>query len=126
MLVFVKTRTIAFAGLALKALSGLPAPIFRSIMSRMVSEDEQGAIFSLVSSSQMLMVFISTLLFNATYSKLNKADKPSLFWYIPTASMFVPILLVVWYWYLIRNVKPTYDELDEQQKEINNSENASI
>jgi len=126
MLVFVKTRTIAFAGLALKALSGLPAPIFRSIMSRMVCEDEQGAIFSMVSSSQMLMVFLSTFLFNATYSKLNKADKPNLFWYVPTASMFVPILLVVWYWYLIRNEKPTYNELDERQKEINNSENLKI
>jgi len=126
MLVFVKTRTIAFAGLALKALSGLPAPIFRSIMSRMVSGDEQGSIFAIVSSSQMLIVFLATFLFNATYSKLNKADQANLFWYIPAASMFVPILLVVCYWYLIRYQKTTYDELIEEPKNVNNSENASI
>ena len=54
-----------------------------------------GAVFSVISSLEMLTIFIGNFIFNTVYAKFNKADNTQWFWAVPSALFAIPITLTM-------------------------------
>ncbi|XP_078482384.1 proton-coupled folate transporter [Ciona intestinalis] len=57
-----------FVGLALGCFYTIPATVLRSMMSRMVTHDEQGAVFATIAAAQNISLLIASFIFNGIYS----------------------------------------------------------
>ncbi|XP_065071359.1 lysosomal proton-coupled steroid conjugate and bile acid symporter SLC46A3-like [Rhopilema esculentum] len=105
-------KTIYIACLA-GVLSGTAGPIFRSILSRTVSQTEQGALFSAVSSLEMLFVFLGNFAFGAVYPVLNNLGHPGAIFILFDCLLLLPFLLNLIYIKRRKN-----DESQEDLEEI--------
>ncbi|KAK3741853.1 hypothetical protein QZH41_018846, partial [Actinostola sp. cb2023] len=75
LLAFSTTKVLVFMAPLAGLLNGCVVPIFRAMMSRIVSSDEQGALFSAVASIEALSNFIGAFIFNTLYPfALNKLN----------------------------------------------------
>lgn len=69
---------------------GAGPPVFRAMMSKIVSADDQGSLFSAVSSVEMLCTFGGTALFNSLYPKSLKFDVPGFVFVLGAILMILP------------------------------------
>ncbi|XP_048585472.1 proton-coupled folate transporter isoform X2 [Nematostella vectensis] len=81
---------VPFAGLFM----GCVVPILRGIMSRIVSQDEQGALFSAVASLEMLCHLCGTFLFNSLYPASLKFHFPGFVFFLGAIITWIPFILI--------------------------------
>lgn len=71
---------------------GAGQPVFRAMMSKIVSTDDQGSLFSTVSSIEMLCTFGGTALFSSLYPKSLKFNMPGFVFVLGGTLMLLPLL----------------------------------
>ncbi|KXJ16174.1 proton-coupled folate transporter [Exaiptasia diaphana] len=89
---FSKTKVQVYMGPLVGLLNGCSSPIFRGMLSRIVSEDEQGALFSAVACLETLSTFIGAFIFNTIYPASLKMDFPPLVFLIGAGLLILPFL----------------------------------
>ncbi|XP_067046422.1 proton-coupled folate transporter-like [Acropora muricata] len=67
MMAFVETKTQFFMVPLVACLGGVPTPIIRAKMSKLVDADEQGALFAAVATLETLCTLCGAALFNSIY-----------------------------------------------------------
>lgn len=65
---FAKTTQIMFLARALLLLCAMPFPVLRSMMSKIISKTEQGALFACLSCMESLMAMVSGAAFSSLYA----------------------------------------------------------
>ncbi|XP_065071361.1 proton-coupled folate transporter-like [Rhopilema esculentum] len=93
LLAFAQHKQTIYIACVAGVLSGTASPIFRSILSRAVNQTEQGALFSVVSSLEMLAVFLGNFLFNAVYTVVNGSGHPESIFFVVVGLLLLPFLL---------------------------------
>ncbi|KAL9982455.1 hypothetical protein ACROYT_G004499 [Oculina patagonica] len=86
---FSKTLLMVFPPI-IGIFGGAGATVFRAMMSKIVSADEQGSLFSAVMSVEMLCTFAGTALYNSLYPKSLKFDMPGFVFVLGAFLMLVP------------------------------------
>ncbi|XP_072039616.1 proton-coupled folate transporter-like [Amphiura filiformis] len=106
-LAWAPTTALFFLGGILGCLRGMDGPVLNSIISKLVSPQEQGTIFAVESSVQSAASLISPLILNSIYSASVKTQ-PSLVFYV-IAGIFFILIILTWLWviYTRKAVKPS-------------------
>eukprot|EP00111_Clytia_hemisphaerica_P023725 TCONS_00069901-protein len=100
---FATNKLDLYAAIALRFFGGLPTAIFRGNVSKSVPQNEHGAIFSVITSIEMLLIMLGIFIFNTSYAHLNDIGHPGWFFLIPAIMLIIPFTLSVVYW------KKTFD-----------------
>jgi len=87
---FSKTLLMVFITPIIGIFGGAGPPVFRAMMSKIVSADDQGSLFSAVSSVEMLCTFGGTALFNSLYPKSLKFNVPGFVFVLGAILMLLP------------------------------------
>ncbi|XP_031551724.1 proton-coupled folate transporter-like [Actinia tenebrosa] len=85
-----KTTFLVFTAPVVGLFGGCVVPIFRAMMSRIVSKDEQGALFSAVASFETLCNFIGAFIFNSLYPASLKFDFPGFVFFVGAIICLLP------------------------------------
>lgn len=67
MMAFVRSKTSFFVVPFVACLGGIPTPIIRAMMSKMVDPDEQGALFAAVATLETICTLFGAAIFNSIY-----------------------------------------------------------
>ncbi|EDO38916.1 predicted protein, partial [Nematostella vectensis] len=90
---FSTTRAMVFIVGAVGLLNGAVAPVFKGMLSRIVSRDEQGALFSFVASLETLCSFIGALTLSSMYPAFLKHDLPGMVFFLVAIVSLIPLLV---------------------------------
>ncbi|KAJ7383109.1 hypothetical protein OS493_030639 [Desmophyllum pertusum] len=88
---FSTTLLMVFISPIVGIFGGAGPPVLRAMMSKIVSADDQGSLFSAVSSIEVLCTFGGTALFNSLYPKSLKFDVPGFVFVLGAILMLLPL-----------------------------------
>ncbi|XP_020897352.1 proton-coupled folate transporter [Exaiptasia diaphana] len=94
---FSTTKLLIYMVPLVGLLNGCPLPIMRGMLSRIVSSDEQGALFAAVASLETLSNFLGSFMFNTLYPASLKADFPPFVFLLGAGLTIIPFVLL---WFL--------------------------
>lgn len=97
MIGFSRTKLEMFLATVLGFFSGVPQPCIRAEMSRLVTKEEQGALFAILASLESLSNFSSQLIFNPLYTwtvtKLKGEFVGGITFFINAGLLLIPMIL---------------------------------
>ncbi|XP_072046555.1 proton-coupled folate transporter-like [Amphiura filiformis] len=97
-----KTDAIIYLSAIIGCLRVLSPPVVRSLMSKTVTDQEQGVMFSFLSSAVGAAEFVAPLILNSIYSATVFFD-PSLVFYISAGMAVLPIILTCMFQVIAHN-----------------------
>ncbi|CAH3125439.1 unnamed protein product [Porites lobata] len=90
MLGFSETLLLVFLSPVVGIFGGAGPPVLRGMMSKIVSLDDQGSLFSAVSSVEMLCTFVGTAMLNSLYPKSLKFNAPGFVFFLAGIFLLLP------------------------------------
>lgn len=90
---FTNTLLMVFLSPLICIFGGAGPPVIRAMMSKIVSADHQGSLFSATSSVDILFTYIGTAMLNSLYPKSLKFDAPGFVFFLAAALVLIPLAL---------------------------------
>ncbi|CAH1254042.1 SLC46A1 [Branchiostoma lanceolatum] len=119
MLAFTTTVWMLFLAPVVGMLSGFGAASMRSLLSKEVEATEKGALFSVVSSVEVLSQLLASVLFNNLYPA-TLSFFPGFCFILMGASLIIPMVILQWLEVDIKRTR-SYSTLQEEGNELDGS-----
>ncbi|XP_022099482.1 proton-coupled folate transporter-like isoform X2 [Acanthaster planci] len=115
---FASTSLMLFLASAVGCIQNLPGPVIRTMLSKEVSEDEQGVIFAIIGVIESVANFGSPLLLNALYASTVKIYRGLTFFVLAGVTTIPATLIMILHGMSIRKRKMHLKDLKENPAPI--------
>ncbi|KAJ8955901.1 hypothetical protein NQ318_005449 [Aromia moschata] len=99
---------------SIRGLSGFISPMARSLVSKLVPEDEIGKVFAMIIASENTLSLASSPLYTALYNATINTD-PGLFNYVTASGYLFNIILTIIIIVIQKRKTPSYDTLNNEE-----------
>ncbi|XP_071963637.1 lysosomal proton-coupled steroid conjugate and bile acid symporter SLC46A3-like isoform X2 [Antedon mediterranea] len=112
LLAFSRTTWMVFLVPLLASTSAIPASTSRSMMSKIVGQNEQGSLFSFMASLETLTVSLASVIFNALYPATLMILEGGFVFITMAILLVIPVILICWI-HELNTMEASYTKLIE-------------